>query len=297
MPDIATPLRRKKTSRRYDSPLRAEQARQTRLRILDAARDVLKREGFARVTLDTIARAAGVSVQTVLANFGNKAGLFEALMQRDMESDFTGILEAVRAESDTRRKLRVTADFFTRIHVAHAPRGSGALLPEPVGGSAGLRRILQERAVYLRSLAEELFTGVPLREGLSIGKAVALLEAYAGPPLYMILVRYYGWTNDEFRLWLGNALIDALLPPECRDGEAHSLLPEEARRQRADPGAKHDGDDGKTDKAHADPEACRAGFMEHDNPREDGGRGLHDAEDGGHGGSDTLYGKNKRQIG
>lgn len=216
MPDTVRPPRRKKTSRRYDSPLRAEQARQTRLRILDAAREVLKREGFARVTLDTIARAAGVSVQTVLANFGNKAGLFEALMRLDMESDFSGIVEAVRAESDICRKLRLAAGFFTRIHEERAPCGSGALLPEPLGGSLELRRLLQERAVYLRALAEELFAGVPLREGLDLDRVVALLEAYTGPPLYMILVRYYGWSGDEFRLWLGNALIDALLPPEAR---------------------------------------------------------------------------------
>ncbi len=216
MSDTARPPQRKKTPRRYDSPLRAEQARQTRLRILDAAREVLKREGFARVTLDTIARAAGVSVQTVLANFGNKAGLFEALMHRDMESDFSGIVEAVRAEDDICRKLRLTADFFTRIYEEHAPRGSGALLPEPLGGSVELRRLLQERAVYLRALAEELISGVPLRDDLTLDKVVALLEVYSGPPLYMILVRYYGWSNDEFRRWLGTALIDALLPPEAR---------------------------------------------------------------------------------
>ena len=216
MPDTASPPQRKKTSRRYDSPLRAAQARQTRLRILGAARDVLKKEGFARVTLETVARAAGVSVQTILANFGNKAGLFEALMHLDMESNFSGLAEAVRAESDIRRKLRLTADFFTRVHEEHAPRGSGALLPEPLGGSEELRRLLQERAVYLRSLATELFDGVPLRDGLTLDKVVALLEVYSGPPLYMILVRYYGWTNDEFRRWLGNALIDALLPPDAR---------------------------------------------------------------------------------
>lgn len=216
MPDTASPPQRKKTPRRYDSPLRAAQARQTRLRILSAARDVLKEEGFARVTLETVARAAGVSVQTILANFGNKAGLFEALMHLDMESDFSGLAEAVRAESDIRRKLRLTADFFTRIHEEHAPRGSGALLPEPLGGSEELRRLLQERAVYLRSLATELFDGVPLRDGLTLDKVVALLEVYSGPPLYMILVRYYGWTLDEFRRWLGNALIDALLPPDAR---------------------------------------------------------------------------------
>lgn len=213
-----TPTQRKKAARRYASPLRTEQARQTRQRILDAAREVLKREGFARVTLDTIARSAGVSVQTILANFGNKAGLFDALMRCDMESDFSGIAEAVRAESDIRQKLRVTADLFTRIHEAHAPSGGGALiLPEPVGGSEGLSRLLAERAVYLRALAHELFDGVALRDGMTIDKAVALLEAYAGPPLHMILVRYYGWSGEEFRRWLGNAMIDAFLPPETRE--------------------------------------------------------------------------------
>lgn len=216
MPDTSRPTQRTKTPRRYDSPLRAEQARQTRLRILNAARDVLKQEGFARVKLDAIAKAAGVSVQTIIANFGNKAGLFEALMRRDMESDFSGIVEAIRAENNIRKKLHLTADFFTRIHEEHAPRGSGALLPEPLGGSIELRRVLQERAVYLRALAEELFTGITLREGLNIDKTVALLEAYAGPPIYMILVRYYGWTPAEFRTWLTNALIDAFLPPNSR---------------------------------------------------------------------------------
>ena len=62
MPDIAKPPKRKTTHRRYDSPLRTEQARQTRMRILNAARDVLKREGFARVKLGTVACAAGVFV-------------------------------------------------------------------------------------------------------------------------------------------------------------------------------------------------------------------------------------------
>lgn len=221
----AVPPQHPKKSRRYDSPLRTAQAQKTRLRILEAARDVLKKEGFARVTLDAIARHAGFSVQTVLANFGSKAGIFEGLLRHDMESDFGGLVDAVRTESTARQKLLRAADFFTCIHEKRAPAGSGVLFPEPLGGSLELRRLLEERAVYLRALAENIFTDTPLPEGLTLEKAVAILEAYAGPPLYILLVRYYGWTADDFRHWLGKALIDALLTPEGSGNALTNHLP------------------------------------------------------------------------
>jgi AcrR family transcriptional regulator len=81
-----------KPSRRH-----AKQARsQETLRIvLEAAAQVLLREGYARATTNRIAEVAGVSVGTIYQYFANKDVLFDALIQRY----FNEILEQIRGLS------------------------------------------------------------------------------------------------------------------------------------------------------------------------------------------------------
>jgi AcrR family transcriptional regulator len=61
-------------TRPYRSELRAEQAEETRRRILDAALRVMT-TGVARLSVPAVAREAGVSVPTVYRHFGTKAEL------------------------------------------------------------------------------------------------------------------------------------------------------------------------------------------------------------------------------
>ena len=61
-------------TRTYHSELRAEQAEETRGRILDAALRVMT-TGLARLSVPAVAREAGVSVPTVYRHFGTKAEL------------------------------------------------------------------------------------------------------------------------------------------------------------------------------------------------------------------------------
>ena len=65
-------------SRIYQSELRAEQAEETRRRILDAALRVMH-TGLARLSMPAVAREAGVSVPTVYRNFRTKADLLAAM--------------------------------------------------------------------------------------------------------------------------------------------------------------------------------------------------------------------------
>ena len=60
--------------RPYRSELRAEQAQETRARILDAALRVMH-AGVASISVPAVAREAGVSVPTVYRHFGTKADL------------------------------------------------------------------------------------------------------------------------------------------------------------------------------------------------------------------------------
>ena len=52
-------------ARSYSSTLRADQARRTRRRIVDAAAELFAEHGYAGTTIDAIATAAGVSRKTV----------------------------------------------------------------------------------------------------------------------------------------------------------------------------------------------------------------------------------------
>ena len=61
-------------ARTYQSDLRAEQSRETRRRILDAALRVMS-TGLASLSVPAVAREAGVSVPTVYRHFGTKADL------------------------------------------------------------------------------------------------------------------------------------------------------------------------------------------------------------------------------
>ncbi|MEV0288356.1 MULTISPECIES: TetR/AcrR family transcriptional regulator [unclassified Kribbella] len=49
--------------------------------ILDGALEEFARDGYARAGMDAIAAAAAVSTRTIYAHFGNKAKLFEAVIQ------------------------------------------------------------------------------------------------------------------------------------------------------------------------------------------------------------------------
>lgn len=53
-----------------------------RLQILSSAKDLFSAQGFTAVSMDQIAKAAGVSKQTVYSHFGNKDDLFAAAIEQ-----------------------------------------------------------------------------------------------------------------------------------------------------------------------------------------------------------------------
>ena len=68
----------KRSGRAYTSKLRAEQAQETRERILDATTPLMAR-GVASLSIPAVAREAGVSVPTVYRHFATKQELVEAI--------------------------------------------------------------------------------------------------------------------------------------------------------------------------------------------------------------------------
>jgi AcrR family transcriptional regulator len=63
---------------------RAQSTQRTRAAILDATTRIFWEEPSRELTLDAIAREAGVTVQTAIRHFGGRNGVFEAAVEREM---------------------------------------------------------------------------------------------------------------------------------------------------------------------------------------------------------------------
>jgi AcrR family transcriptional regulator len=66
----------------YRQSARAQAAEATAARILDAFAAQLRERWFDEIRLEEVARAAGVTVQTIIRRFGGKEGLLDAMHQR-----------------------------------------------------------------------------------------------------------------------------------------------------------------------------------------------------------------------
>jgi AcrR family transcriptional regulator len=95
--------------RTYTMRARAAAVEQTRARIIDAAYELCSEQLLSEVGLDAIARRAGVSVQTVLRQFGSRAGLVEATTEH-----VSALVAAERQAppGDVTKALRVLIDHY-----------------------------------------------------------------------------------------------------------------------------------------------------------------------------------------
>jgi AcrR family transcriptional regulator len=212
-----------KGTRRYESPVRREQAAATRLRILEAAQRLFERDGYARTTMSAIASEAGVSLKTVYLAFETKSGVLRALWHLRLRGDQEEVpvgerpwFRAVLDEPDPERKLRLD------IRNAKIVRGRiGSLLQvlrdaasaDPEIGALWTR-IQTEFYENQRGVVEDLHARNALRPGLDVTRAADILWALNHPVVYGLLVAERGWTSDEHEAWLATLVCSELLPSD-----------------------------------------------------------------------------------
>ena len=165
-------------TRRYEQRLRAEAAEQTRRRILDAVYQRLHDAPTTPVSVEQVARAAGVSRSTVYLVFGSRAGLFDALTEDLWQrAGFQQVVDAV-ADPDARRHLRGGIAGGVRVFAAHrdvfrALFSMAELDADAVGGA--IARIEENRAGGMTHLAQRLAEQDLLRADVSVDQAADLL--------------------------------------------------------------------------------------------------------------------------
>ena len=111
--------------RRYRSERRAEQAEETRRRVLDAARTLFEERGWDGASIVAIAKEARVSEETIYARFQNKRTLLGELVQLAVRGEDPRpipeqeVPRALAAAHDQREQLRLfAADIALRLERA-----------------------------------------------------------------------------------------------------------------------------------------------------------------------------------
>jgi AcrR family transcriptional regulator len=170
--------------RSYDSPVRRQQAAQTRERILAAASELV--HGFPRwdwreLTVRAVAQRAGVNERTVYRHFSSERELHEAVMRRlqDEAGDPLDGLALDDLPAAVDRLFSYLASFAT------APRPTS----DPTFAAIDERR----RAALVAAVA-------PSTDGWSATEremAAALLDVLWGVPAYERLVAVWGLDPDD----------------------------------------------------------------------------------------------------
>jgi AcrR family transcriptional regulator len=209
---------RESVKRPYRSTRRAEQARETRLRIIRAAHDLFISEGYGRTTMAQVARAAGVALETVYAVYRNKPALLRQVWYATFRGDEEDVrlldrpeIRAVLAEPDLATRLRAHTVVLTPVFRRMTPLFralQGAATSEPA--AAAMLAEFDERRLdaagrYARAAAA---TGQ-----LAVGEEECrdLLAATLDGALWHRLVDERGWSDDRFARMLGTMWVAALV--------------------------------------------------------------------------------------
>jgi TetR/AcrR family transcriptional regulator, mexJK operon transcriptional repressor len=122
--------------------------------ILAAAKRMFLENGFGAVSMDTIAREAGVSKATVYAHFAGKEELFGAVIERQCEQYFSGFSADELDPRDVRGSLGVLGRRFLDL----------VLSPDGIA----LHRIIVAEVSRFPALGEVFWRAGPERERVQI---------------------------------------------------------------------------------------------------------------------------------
>lgn len=209
--------------RRYDSSGRQDRARARRRRVVEAARQLMERDGYRATTVAGIAAAAGVSAEMVYKSFGSKSALAKAVIDVALAGDDEPVpvrerpaVQVIHDEPDVRRKIalfvegllqRLERSASMQIVVRDGRHVDESLQPV-------WERLNDEGLTGMRLFGEHLLSTGQLRAGLYLDEVTDVLWNYLAIDHYERLVMVRGWSPTRFQAWLTRAIICAL----CDEG-------------------------------------------------------------------------------
>jgi AcrR family transcriptional regulator len=194
---------------------RAERSRQTREKIVAAARDLFVEHGYGATNLQDVADRAGVAVQTIYFVFRNKRTLFKDVVDTTIAGDTEPVATMDRRWFRTALATG-TADELLRAYT----KGSRAILDRvaPImamvaAASAADPEIAglwpddgDPRFTVVTTVAKALTAKPDARPGVSAKTAADILYGLLSPELYLVLVRDRGWSPARYERWAYDTL-------------------------------------------------------------------------------------------
>lgn len=165
-------------------------AGERREQLLDVAVDLVVSDGFHAVTIERVARQAGVTRTLIYSQFGDLTGLVEALVDRETGTAMEGLLAAL-APMPAEPDIVEVGEVLLRamVHAASiAPKSWQILLNPPEGGPPELH----ERIAAGRSLARAHVQGLfadRVSDTLADPELSAHLHQLAGEELVRLHLR------------------------------------------------------------------------------------------------------------
>jgi AcrR family transcriptional regulator len=200
--------------------LRAEQAAATRRRIVDAARTLLLKRGFAATKLDRVAAEAGVALPTLTGYFPTKAALLEEVLRAVVsgagEEEQPTIGEQLKALLDIadpeQLLMAVSAAIcsankraFELFEIMRKAAAADPKIEERRSAGSEARR--RDQVPIARHLKRQR----ALRPDLSEQQATDILWLYSSADIYRLLVQDSAWPIKRYERWLTRTLMQALL--------------------------------------------------------------------------------------
>ena len=177
---------------------RAVRARQ----LVELGEELFAERGFAKASMEELARRAGVTKPVIYELFGSKEGLFEACLEGLAMRLAESIAQAARSEGDSEGRLRAGGLAFLRF--AADNRVAYELLYEGRFSDAAVRVRRRQAALILELMREIAADDVDPRE-LEVA-ANAVNSAYEG-------VAHWMWDHPEMDVEeLADWTVELLLP-------------------------------------------------------------------------------------
>jgi AcrR family transcriptional regulator len=219
-------MNRRIASRMYDSPLREEQAKATRERILDALIEAMK-DGLAELSVPAVASRAGVSVPTVYRHFPTKADLFKNVA--DHVGKRTGLMEL--APPTDPASLYVWLRAVVARH-ATTDQAAAVAMAGALGGEVRRESLMPQRLEILDMALAPAMAHLEPAERKHLRNIAVVLSASG---TYRTLDSYLGLSPDEASetvVWALRTLVEAAEGKTTRGGK---------RNTSKTPGAKTSG--------------------------------------------------------
>ncbi len=189
--------------RRYDGTGRRAQAERVREALLNAAREMLLRDGYAATSIPKLAQACGVSAESVYKRFAGKPALVRAVVEQALRG-IGPVAAETRSDALSADDLDELLRGWGHLSAEVSPRVAPILLLVHAAGGhdpelENLARELEDnRRTRMTDNARRLADAGHLPPGLAVAQAGDLLWTYSSPQLYDLLVLRSGWSLHQY---------------------------------------------------------------------------------------------------